>query len=68
MRDKKRKKKESKGVLMQIISSYGVEIKKQNIPLRHTLDIFRQAVSYLIRVYAETWEESIRTDVGKEAP
>ena len=42
---------------MQIISSYGVEIKKQNIPLRHTLDIFRQAVSYLIRVYAETWEE-----------
>ncbi len=37
---------------MQIISSYGVEIKKQNIPLRHTLDIFRQAVSYLIRVYA----------------
>ena len=26
---------------MQIISSYGVEIKKQNIPLRHTLDIFR---------------------------
>lgn len=42
---------------MQIISSYGVEIKKQNIPLHHTLDIFRQAVSYLIRVYAETWEE-----------
>ena len=42
---------------MQIISSYGVEIKKQNIPLRHTLDIFRQAVSYLIRVYAENWEE-----------
>ena len=53
---------------MQIISSYDVEIKKQNIPLCHTLDIFRQAVSYLIRVYAETWEESIRTDVGKEAP
>ena len=42
---------------MQIVSSYGVEIKKQNIPIRHTLDIFRKAVSYLIRVYAETWEE-----------
>ena len=38
-------------------SSYGVEIKKKNIPLRSTLDIFRKAVSYLIPVYAETWEE-----------
>ena len=42
---------------MQIVSSYGVEMKKKNIPLRATLDIFRQAVSYLIPVYAETWEE-----------
>ena len=42
---------------MQITSSYGVEIKKQNIPIRHTLDIFRQAVSYLIRVYEESWDE-----------
>ena len=42
---------------MQIVSSYGVEIKKKNIPLRSTLDIFRKAVSYLIPVYAETWEE-----------
>ena len=42
---------------MQIVSSYGVEIKKKNIPLRATLDIFRKAVSYLIPVYAETWEE-----------
>ena len=25
---------------MQIVSSYGVEIKKKNIPLRATLDIF----------------------------
>ena len=39
---------------MQIVSSYGVEIKKKNIPLRSTLDIFRKAVSYLIPVYAET--------------
>ena len=42
---------------MQIVSSYGVEIKKKNIPLRSTLDIFRKAVSYLIGVYAENWEE-----------
>ena len=35
---------------MQIVSSYGVEIKKKNIPLRSTLDIFRKAVSYLIPV------------------
>ena len=44
---------------MQIVSSYGVEIKKKNIPLRSTLDIFRKAVSYLIPVYAETLEELI---------
>ena len=42
---------------MQIVSSYGVEIKKKNIPLRPTLDIFRNAVSYLISVYAGTWKE-----------
>ena len=42
---------------MQIISSYGVEIKKQNIPIRHTLRIYRAAVSYLIRVYAENRED-----------
>ena len=42
---------------MQIVSSYGVEIKKQNIPIRHTLDIFRQAVFYLIQAYAESWDE-----------
>ena len=42
---------------MQIVSSYGVEKKKKNTPLRSTLDIFRKAVSYLIPVYAEIWEE-----------
>ena len=42
---------------MQIVSSYGVEIKKQNIPIRHMLDIFRQAVSYLIQVYDKSWDE-----------
>ena len=42
---------------MQIVSSYGVEINKKNIPLRSTLGIFRKAVSYLIPMYAETWED-----------
>lgn len=42
---------------MQCVSSYAVEIKKQNIPIRHTLGVYRAAVSYLIQVYAESWEE-----------
>ena len=42
---------------MQCVSSYAVEIKKQNIPIRQTLKIYRAAVSYLIRVYGEAWEE-----------
>jgi len=42
---------------MQITSSYGVEIKKQNIPIRHTLQIYRSAVSYLIQVHANSWDE-----------
>ena len=37
-------------------------IKKQNIPIRHTLRIYRSAVSYLIRVYAESWEELSQLD------
>ena len=36
---------------MQIISSYGVELRKQNIPVRQTLEIYRSAVSYLIGIY-----------------
>ena len=42
---------------MQCVSSYAVEIKKQNIPIRQTLKIYRAAVSCLIRVYGESWEE-----------
>ena len=42
---------------MQIISSYGVELRKQNIPIRQTLEIYRSAVSYLIGIYVQTWEE-----------
>ena len=42
---------------MKIISSYGVELRKQNIPIRQTLDVYRAAVSYLTEVYAQVWEE-----------
>ena len=28
---------------MKIISSYGVELRKQNIPIRQTLEIYRSA-------------------------
>ena len=42
---------------MKIISSYGVELRKQNIPIRQTLDIYRSVVSYLIDIYAQVWEE-----------
>ena len=41
---------------MQIISSYGVELRKQNIPVRQTLEIYRSAVSYLIGIYVQVWE------------
>ena len=33
---------------MKIISSYGVELRKQNIPIRQTLEIYRSAVRYLV--------------------
>ena len=42
---------------MQTVSSYGVELRKQNIPLRQTLEIYRQAVCYLTEVYGNVWEE-----------
>ena len=41
---------------MQIISSYGVELRKHNIPIRQTLEIYRSAVSYLIGIYVQVWE------------
>jgi len=40
---------------MQVTSSYGVEIKKQNIPLQKTLDVYRKAVAWLIPVYDGEW-------------
>lgn len=42
---------------MQTVSSYGVEIRKQNIPVRQTLEIYRQAVSYLTEIYGQVWTE-----------
>ena len=42
---------------MKITSSYGVELRKQNIPIRQTLDVYRSAVSYLTDIYAQVWEE-----------
>ena len=42
---------------MQITSSYGVELQKQNIPIRRTLEIYRSAVCYLTEKLAQVWEE-----------
>ena len=42
---------------MQTVSSYGVEIRKQNIPIRQTLEIYRQAVSYLTEICEQVWAE-----------
>ena len=36
-----------RGKKMRTVSSYGVEIRKQNIPARQTMEIYRQAVGYL---------------------
>ena len=44
---------------MRTVSSYGVEIRKQNIPARQTMEIYRQAVGYLTEIYAQVWEESV---------
>ena len=41
---------------MEIISSYGAEIKKLNKPLGATLDIYQKAVAWLISVYELEWE------------
>ena len=42
---------------MRTVSSCGVEIRKQNIPVRQTLEIYRSAVSYLTEIYEQVWEE-----------
>ena len=42
---------------MRTVSSYGVGLRKQNIPIRQTLDIYRTAVSCLTEIYAQIWDE-----------
>ena len=44
---------------MQVLSSYGVELRKQNIPIHQTLEIYRSAVSYLTEIYGQVWELSL---------
>ena len=44
---------------MKTVSSYGVELRKQNIPIRQTLDIYRTAVSCLTGIYAQIWDELV---------
>ncbi|MFR5914141.1 MAG: hypothetical protein ACLUGJ_02905 [Blautia wexlerae] len=41
----------------KVLSSYGVELRKQNIPIHQTLEIYRSAVSYLTEIYGQVWEE-----------
>ena len=51
---------------MKIISSYGVELRKQNIPIRQTLEIYRSAVRYLVDVYESVWEELAQIEESKK--
>ena len=39
---------------MKIISSYGVELRKQNIPIRQTLEIYRYSSSFQFTSSRET--------------
>ena len=45
---------------MKIISSYGVELRKQNIPIRQTLEIYRSGCPLSGRVYESVWEELVK--------
>ena len=51
---------------MKITSSYGVELRKQNIPIRQTLDVYRSAVSYLTEIFEQVWEELERIPETKK--
>lgn len=42
---------------MQVVSSYGAEIKNKNIPIRHTLALYREAVCCLTEIYETVWTE-----------
>lgn len=51
---------------MHISSSYGVEIRKQDVCIRKTMDIYRQAVLYLVHTLDQAWDElSMITDAKK---
>ncbi len=66
-KEKKRKNSEYKGRFrnvcflwergkkMQTVSSYGVEARKQNIPLRQTLEIYRSGSQLSDKIYADLW-------------
>ena len=42
---------------MQTVSSYGIEVRKQNIPIRQTLELYRSAVRGRTEIYEQVWEE-----------
>ena len=46
-----------RGKKMRTVSSYGGGLRYQKIPIRLTLDIYRTAVSCLIEIYAQAWDE-----------
>lgn len=52
---------------MQTVSSYGVELRKQNILVRQTLEIYRSAVSYLTEIYEQVWEKLAEIPDAKKA-
>lgn len=51
---------------MHISSSYGVEIRKQNVCIRKTMKIYRQAVLYLVHTLDQAWDELSRIANVKE--
>ena len=52
---------------MQTVSSYGVEVRKQNIPIRQILELYRSAVSYLTEIYEQVWKELEEIPDAKKA-
>ena len=53
---------------MQVVSSYGAEIKNKNIPIRHTLALYREAVRCLTEIYETVWTELSMIDQIKRRP
>ena len=42
---------------MKVTSSYGVEIRKQNICFRKTVDIYREACAWLVGTFSGVFAE-----------